>query len=334
MSDAVWNEVLDEFRTLGGIAENIRLGEGMLGRGLFPIDPAIPVRLHTPENLLIKVSDVVFENGVLRVSPSANVGARERKFFEDYHARISWGGGGRTEIETIFEQAQALPDALRRDLRTKYRCGSWFDEPVTSLIERAFIDSREFGYGDRDVMMPLIELANHGDACTYGCERGISIEGIVKDEVTVRYAETDTYGVFRSWGFDTGASLAFSIELEGTIDSARLLLERRTDGVQNGPSPWVPTLTANGEVFKLNFLMLGNNNYPRLCRGIFRRVVREAGFKDADETFDKIRRANFRHFLGLIEDLETVEGPMAQSLRRMARRQLQALSNCFGAREV
>lgn len=334
MSGAVWNELLDEFRALGGTAENIRLGEGQLGRGLFPIDPAMPVHLHAPENLLINVSDVVFENGVLRVSPSANVGARERIFFENYHARISWSGGGRAEIEAIFGQAQALPGSLRQDLRAKYRCGSWFDDPVSSLIERAFIDTREFGYGDHDVMMPMIELANHGDAGSYGCMQGISIEGTFKDEVTVRYAETDSYGMFRSWGFDTDAGMAFSIELEGTIESARLFLERRTDGAKNGTKPWVPALTANGDVFKLSFLMLGNNNYPRLCRGIFRRVLREAGFKDADETFDKIRRANFRHFLGLIEDLETVEGPMAQSLRRMARRQLQALSNCFGAREV
>jgi hypothetical protein len=80
--------------------------------------------------------------------------------------------------------------------------------------------------------------------------------------------------------------------------------------------------------------MLGNGNSPRLCRGIFRRVLREAGFKDADETFDKIRPANFRHYLALLEDLEAVDGSMALTLRRMARHQLQALSNCFGAREI
>ena len=44
-SDGAWNEMLDEFRALGGVAENIRLGHGVFGRGLFPIDPAKPIRI-------------------------------------------------------------------------------------------------------------------------------------------------------------------------------------------------------------------------------------------------------------------------------------------------
>lgn len=334
MTDAEWNELLDEFRALGGVADNIRLGQGAFGRGLFPIDPTRRVRLHTPENLLIDVADVGFENGALRVAPGAKVGARERSFFENYHAHISWGGGGREEIEKIFEQASALPEPIRRDLGAKYHCGSWFEDPPSGLIERQFIDSREFYYNGRDVMMPVIELANHGDASAYGCESGISIESSVKGELTVRYAETDAYGFFRSWGFVCDSAIAFSVEVDGSIEGARLFIERQTSGAKNGPRPWVPSLTVNGGVAKLNFLMLGNGNFPRLCRGIFRRVLREAGFEDVDEAFDKIRRTNLRHFLAMLGDLEAVDGPMALSLRRMARYQLQALSNCFGAREV
>src|SRR5947209_11301526 len=118
----VWDELLDEFRALGGTVDNVRLGYGALGRGLFVIDPGRPFLVRIPENLLVKVSDIVFENGVMKVAARANVGASGRKFYEDYYRHISWGGGGRREIERIFEQAAELPPELRLQLFTKYIC--------------------------------------------------------------------------------------------------------------------------------------------------------------------------------------------------------------------
>src|SRR5690348_219316 len=79
-TDSAWNEMLDEFRALGGVAENIRLGHGAFGRGLFPIDPAKPIEISIPENLLVSSSHVDIENGVFRVSSESAVGARERAF--------------------------------------------------------------------------------------------------------------------------------------------------------------------------------------------------------------------------------------------------------------
>ena len=82
-SSRLWDEMLEEFRALGGTVENVRLGQGALGRGLFVIDPGRPFLVRIPESLLVNVSDIVFENGVLKVAAGANVGARERKFYEE-----------------------------------------------------------------------------------------------------------------------------------------------------------------------------------------------------------------------------------------------------------
>ena len=71
-----WNELLEEFRALGGTAENIRLGRGEFGRGLFPIEPGKPVAIHIPNNLLVPVGDWVFEGGAPRVGPNAKTGER------------------------------------------------------------------------------------------------------------------------------------------------------------------------------------------------------------------------------------------------------------------
>jgi hypothetical protein len=182
--------------------------------------------------------------------------------------------------------------------------------------------------------MPFVDLANHGGAFAYDSEDGISISGRGDGEITVRYAETDTYGLFRAWGFAGEGAIAFSVELEGSIGGTRLYIERQIDAAKSGSKPYVPTLTRGDGAIKLNFLMLGSRRTPRLCRGIFRRVLREAGFDDVDEAFDKVRRANLQQFLGLLADLEDLDGPMVRSLRRMARLQLQTLTFCFGTHEI
>ena len=92
-SDGAWNEMLDEFRALGGVAENIRLDHGALGRGLFPIDPAKPIEISIPDNLLVSSAHVVIENETFRISPASPIGARGRAFMEQYERDFSWGTG-------------------------------------------------------------------------------------------------------------------------------------------------------------------------------------------------------------------------------------------------
>ncbi len=111
-----WEELLEEFRALGGRAENVRLGQGKSGRGLFPLDPSRAVELHTPENLLFPVDALVFEAGTLRVAPTSNAGAREIAWFERYAAALSWGGGGREDAERFIREMRELPPEVRTEL--------------------------------------------------------------------------------------------------------------------------------------------------------------------------------------------------------------------------
>ena len=77
-----WKELVAEFRSLGGTADNVALGEGPFGRGLFAIDPAKQVELRTPETLLVRSEDVEIRDGQLVAKASANLGERERAFFD------------------------------------------------------------------------------------------------------------------------------------------------------------------------------------------------------------------------------------------------------------
>ena len=88
-----WGALLAELRALGGTAENIILRDGPRGRGLFPLNPANPVRLHPPPNLLVNAEDTEIRDGRLVIKASASIGARERAFFDSYQQDFSWGAG-------------------------------------------------------------------------------------------------------------------------------------------------------------------------------------------------------------------------------------------------
>ncbi len=329
-----WDELLEEFRSLGGTAENVRLGEGALGRGLFAADPGVPVRIAVPQNLLVDAESVMFEHGALKLAADASIGARERKFIEDYHAQLSWGAGGRAEIVRILEQAQELPEELRHELVFEHRCGRWFEDFSERLVEQQFVASRRIAWRGRNVMMPVLDLANHGSGATFEPGEALRLETVTSGEVLVRYSDTDSYGVFLSWGFAAEQAQALSIDLVGEIESTELAIGRAFGDTKSDKRPWIPDLQMEQGRAELDFLMLGNRSYPRLPRGIFRRVMRDGGFADVDEGFDVIQHVNRAHFLALLGALETAGGAMARTLRAMARHQLEALSFCIGARDI
>ena len=137
-----WDDLLDEFRALGGTAENIRLGQGEFGRGIFPVDPSKPIAIRIPDNLLVASKDMVFVKGVLRVGPASPVNDRERAWLDRYQEEFAWGGGGGDEVKRMFEMAGTLPAELRQSLLTTFGCGAWFAEPTQELIERREASSR------------------------------------------------------------------------------------------------------------------------------------------------------------------------------------------------
>jgi hypothetical protein len=330
MSESGWDEMLAEFRALGGTADNICLREGPLGRGLFPVDAARPVAIHIPENLLIATDDARFENGFFRVAQQASVGTRERAFLEAYENDFSWGGGGRSETERVFTQAQALPAELRALLMSEYHCGDWFKDPADTLIQERFIAARCIRHRDRNVVMPIVELANHGVGPTFVTANGVTVEGIFSGEVLVRYASFDPHGMFVVFGFAAEQPQAFSIALGGKVGKNPVAIGRDLGNLSPAAQYWVPQHRMEAGTAKLQFLMIGNRQFPKLCRSVFYKIMREAGLSGFEEAFDTIGHANRLHFLNLLAAVEAIDGPMALSLRRMARFQLQAMSHCYG----
>jgi len=328
-----WKEMIDAFRALGGTADNVVQGEGTRGRGIFPIDRSKPIRLHVPENLLIPEKDTEFVDGRLKITDSVKYGKDEQEFFEQYQNTFSWGGSGRSERVALARAIDQLPPEVLSLLFV----GSTMKRQVDidpARIEREFVQSRRLERNGEYVLMPVLELANHDPAApSYDTTGGVSIEGVFSDEVLARYGLQDPFGIFVSYGFASAERAAFSLPTtrEGPH---KLIIRRKINQKSSRGSFYVPEFRIEGDTLELSCLMIGNMDFPRLSKGIFCNVAREAGWTSPEDEFDAIVQQNRMSFLYLLEVLERHEGGLVPTVRKMVRYQLEAMSHCIGTREL
>ena len=330
-----WDEMLASFRSLGGEAQNIALGNGRYGRGLFPLDPTVPVLVRIPPNLLIPVKDIEFLCGNVRVRQSAAVPEAEREFLERYEDAFSWGGGGEAESAAYIASLDALPPEIRELLIAEFHFADRLEGDFAQRVQNHFLRSREIAWKDEAAIMPIIELANH-DARGLPYQRGadLRIEGPVRDEVLVSYGPQDAFSILHSFGFVNYQPSAFSLPTRATLGEFEIAIGRNTDAARKRGAIRVPNMKVAGRNIGLSYVVLGNQRFPRLPRGILRTLLHEAGVDNPDEVFDDIRRYNELKFIKLLRTLEPYEGEMIAKLRTMARHQLDAMTHCIGSRKL
>lgn len=193
-----WDELVGAFRELGGVAENVRLGWGPLGRGIFVCDPARPVKVHAPENLLFPVNDVEIRDGQLALKATAKVGERERLFFETYERHFGWGAGGFEECWNLQRQWSELPTDVTRYLTAMGALDDpqkRFLPPSADVCLERFVQERWFTYGGEAKLAPVVDLLNYSSYTNgFDIVNGISVAGRFTDEVVVRYNLGDAWG--------------------------------------------------------------------------------------------------------------------------------------------
>jgi hypothetical protein len=328
----LWDEMLDEFRALGGTADNVCLKDGPFGRGLFPCEPSKPVKVLIPDSLLVDVKHVEFQNNEFRIGSGAKIGVREKRFLENYQRDFSWGLC-RLDIEQLLQMMRDAPADLREILETPFHAVRWLAAPTASSIQERFLDSRIIHYKGSGVIMPIVELANHGHAMRYEVESGVGLSGQFPGEVLVRYQLCDPLQIFGKWGFASDGEF-FALSLHMGLEKSGIVIGRNDVKLEPGRKLFFPDVSIEGGEIKLSYLMLGHKNYPRLARGNFYRIMRDAGRSDAEETFDMILHINRMQFYKLAAASEGAAPPLGSLLRNMARFQLEAMSHSFGTREV
>lgn len=330
-----WEQIFAAFRGLGGVADNIRLGRGQFGRGLFPIEPDKPIRLYVPENLIFPVEHIGFADDLIKVDESTGTPKPERDFFERYANVLSWGGGGRQEVLALLAAFDALPNEIQALLATDFGMSEWLEGERATRAQLQFLQSRVYEKGGRDVLIPMFELANHDRRGFRWKDEdgGVGIAGNASGEILMSYGQHDPLSMFHRFAIVSREPVAFSLPMTVQIGPIPLSIGRSFEVVQRGDT-LLPRMMDSGGGLALAFLTLGHPNFPRLPRGTFRALMKPLGASNPDEEFDRIAHANWTKFLELLGVLETHEGDMIVSLRKMAQYQLEAMSFCIGAREL
>lgn len=328
-----FEDMLDEFRALGGVADNVRRGPGRFGMGLFPIDPQQPVHLSVPESLLVPTDDLVFEDGALRVGPASLLSARQKAFIEAYAQEFSWGPG-RQATHDALEMFSHAPPALRALMENPLNAAGWLAEPGPIAVQERFLGSRAISYAGRNVLMPVVELVNHGQPGRYRNAGGVAITGKFDGEILSEYQIGDPLRMFVRWGFASPEPMALCLAMRFETASGPIEIGR-TPMRRDPKRLFYPDAAIENGVLKLSYLVLGHVDYPRLPKANFYRLMRDAGRGgDAEEAFDKLQHINRMQFVRLIKACDGAEPRLARLMRELACLQLEALSSYAGTADI
>jgi hypothetical protein len=328
--DRQWEDMLDEFRALGGTANNIKLKRGRFGRGLFPIDNSLPVQLHVPDNLLVDRDHFELKDGHLCVRAEAQKNSNEKKFLDDYQRDYSWGVG-RHIAEDFLRMTTEASANVQEFIKTFFNADWLASEPNLQAIMNRFFASRTITYNNRHVIAPVLELVNHGTETHFEIAEGINLQGLFKDEIVMRYGFHDPYEIFRNWGFASSCE-EFALSLPISIPNARLIIQRGDIRSRAGQPPFLPEVSYEGASLVLSHMVLGHRRYTRLARSHFYKIMRDAGYPNAEEVFDLVQHTNRLQFYRLISVAEDAPPSLGKILREVARHQLEAMSFSIGFR--
>lgn len=331
-----FEEFLAEFRASGGIAENVRLGQGQFGRGLFPVDPLKPARVFTPADLAIPTDAIAIRENKMVVKPGA-VSDAAAHLFEMYQEHFGWSAGGSEQSRQAQAQWHELPSEIVASIESM----GVLDYPDRRFLAPSddacmfdYLLARIFARQGEPIVVPVVDLVNYSnDVSPYVSDGGFGVAGIFADEMLVRYSLVDAFSLQLSYGFSTLTNFAYSIGITVSLPGGRqLTVGRNTEGDARA-GVILPKIEAQGNAVHLGHLKLGNLAAPDLPRSIFREVFASFGPPaQADEIFDLIARFNRTRFIGFLRALRKYEGPLVRALENAALNQLETLSACVGAR--
>lgn len=326
-----WDSLLEHFRELGGIADNIMLSIGDYGRGLFPIDPNLPVKLVVPKNLLLPVDWLQLdENHQIKLSDKCDWIDEKKKFYLDYLCKFGVSSDVKREIIEQQEAYFHLPESVKSMLKGFGMRDSQFDKPNSANWLDNYKNSRMIRFDDHLFLMSLLELVNYDGKSKLGFSKkeNISISGKFSGEILVNYhIAGDATSMYETYGFSTLKPYAFSGALAINIGSKVIKIARYINLYNKIDNTNIPKISVQGNEINLSFLVVGSLNDRSSPKKIFVKLMQEVGMPIhmAGNVFDGIVNMNKQFFNNLLNELEPLEGLVANGLRTMARNQLTAI---------
>jgi hypothetical protein len=323
-----WEKTLQRFCALGGTIENVKLGEGALGRGIFPKDNSQPIKMVIPNHLLCRNNWLQIDaQGKVALSSDCDWNNEIKSFYLDY--QHDYGIGSLLMKELMQEQTEiySLPVTIKNMLMNYGIDKSLFDEPSPQVCLDRYKNSRRIIVKDKLMLMPLIELVNHDEKNIKSFDRvpNLGISGKFKDEVLVNYGLVgDAALMFEGYGFSVPKPYTFSGALGINLGSKVINIARFVTLYKTIEKTNVPRLKVEGDNIHLSCLVIGSVNDKSSPKKVFIKLMHSVGMPAtvASDVFDAIVEQNKNFFLLLLEELNPLGGAVAEGLRMMAKNQL------------
>ena len=333
-SAADWHAFLDEFRAFGGRAENVMQRKGAFGLGLFPIDPAKPVDLFVPDELLVPIDNLELQDETLVIKDESSFPDGYGDWFRRYQINYSWGAEGRENILAFEEGLKGLPAAVQQLMKGVglYNPDNRFPgKDVEKELMQRFIQTRCINRKDKRVIMPIIDLLNHAPAAkAYDMSgNGIGVAGLHDGEVLVKYSISDPIRRLIGYGFNAPETLGFSLSFRLQHRDQMVLVQ---GGV--GRQPMKPCgIEIKDDRVVIKQPLLASSTSPKMPRTLLIKACRTLESIDASELFEQIHQRNTQALVQMLRELQNLEGDIGHLLRTGCLDQLAALSHHFGQRD-
>ena len=325
-----------EFRALGGTAANVTLREGSAAAAFFRSTRQSRSGSTCRRIFSVPASDTELRDRQLVVKELAKMGTRERAFFDRYQQEFSWGAG---VFDDLWQQQLAwsqLPEPVQAKLTQIGPIdGPRFFEPSDALCLRNYLGTRQIDYRGTRVLMPMVELVNHADQMgIYNAANGIAVAGKFEGEVLVTYGGDDCWGNALSYGFCDARQYALGLASTFRFEDHTIRINRAFTRQEHLSGIALPMVRLAEDIVSFSFLMLGNRDFPRMPRSMFRQVVKKTPINRADEMFDLVEHENRMRLVDFLRVSEGLATPLGTMLRRAAYQQLETLSAYYGTRPL
>lgn len=329
-----FHDVLTQFRSVGGIADNLTLRHGAHGRGLFAVDPAQAVRLWVPEQLLVAPQWVELDEARhIRIitSPPSPLNVQAIAFFERYQKFFGWGNGGLDAIKQHQRDLQALPPKLKNFLHILGGAAELKQKPSATYCLQKYFITRQIGTKSGSMLMPMAELINHApDGLPYLVDKGVTVAGMVKDEIlTCYHSHLDAFHFFLNYHFATPTNSALSCEVTVELPAVGTLSIARQDHLTDiQGTTRIPQISREGTRISLTFVEVANKQNPSWPRKIFADLMatQQVPASAAHTLFDGLLDHNRKVLGELIQACHCYPSAMASCLEKVAWLQLATMT--------
>ncbi|CAN4267738.1 hypothetical protein MCEMSEM29_00479 [Methylophilaceae bacterium] len=329
-----FTEILEQFRALGGTANNIELRYGSFGKGLFPIDPKLPIKIVAPDSILISPNCIKLNNKNqirLKLRYKFKIDSKLVTFFEQYQDFFGWGDGGVSEVQSRHLELKALPEKIKQLLLSLgWVKNDFYAKSPKDYLKDYFI-SRQIGIKGESKIMPIFDLINHSaKGNSYIVDNGVRFEGIFKGELLGNYHRNfDAFHFYRNYGVPSESFTILSCDVKIEIPDIGVIKIARFDNTISSENGLLkPRIMAIDSEIHISFLEISDKTGSELPRKNFIEQMQKFNIPKAEliKIFDGLIDHNIKMRKDLIAHSKYCLYKIARDIEQIAGEQLNAIS--------